>query len=533
MAPVTSQPTAHGVGGASVAREDTALGVTRDGHRSLDVRVEQPRAGRRSWGWAVALTALAACGGGGVGVGRADPPEERDELQAAGAVAAVAKVTPDSPGVGEEVSLSVTMTTTRATYLDVDVTIRGPGGQTVYALATKAQPVRPDSPLELEHLLTVEATDPAGTYVVGVVVQHSGTGKVLLEKGSAAQYTMGGATSCTPQCGGKQCGSDGCEGSCGTCSSGTCTSAGVCEKPTTSPPANPNLLPSARNLLAYLQSMEGKGILAGQHERDDCTTCESDRMKGLSGRWPAIHGHEVADYATDPFPEAINDWSVRRQLVTFSWHMSAPPNDDSNWENVQVDADVDRVLQSGTNENRVYLAKLDKMAKRLQALEDAKVPVLWRPFHEMNGGWFWWSKSGAGAYKRLWVQMFNYFTTTKGLDNLIWVWSAAENELPNADWFPGSQYVDIVGSDTYSSRSNLENWASHYAAHKVIAPNKLVALTECDHIPDPAELQLRELNLIWFLPWYGQWVDLNSKRFISEVYNHAYVITADEMPDLR
>jgi Glycosyl hydrolase family 26 len=298
-------------------------------------------------------------------------------------------------------------------------------------------------------------------------------------------------------------------------------------------PANPNLSKQGRNVLAYIQSLQGKGIIAGQQETDQCGTCESDRMKSITGKAPGLQGHETADYAMDPMATAIADFNTRRQLVELSWHFGAPPSADNNFENSKGTTDVNRVLQSGTNENRVYMAKLDKMAARLQTLEDANVPVLWRPLHEMNGGWFWWSKSGSGPYKSLWIQMYNYFTVTKGLNNLIWVWSAAENEQPNASWYPGDQYVDILGSDTYGGNSNITNWTNHYNKHKQIASSKPSALTENDKLPNPDELISRGNKMTWFMPWYGQYVDVNSAAFKKQVYNHSYVITADEMPDLR
>lgn len=297
-------------------------------------------------------------------------------------------------------------------------------------------------------------------------------------------------------------------------------------------PANPELSQEGRNVLYYLQSVQGKNILAGQEEADRCTRCEMDRMRGITGKDPAVHGHDVADYIIDPMQEAIADWN-RRQLVTFSWHIGAPPADDSNFENTFNNVDVNRVLQSGTSENRVYMAKLDKMAARLQVLEDAKVPVLWRPFHEMTGGWFWWSKSGADTYKKLWIHQFNYFSDTKGLDNLIWVWSAAQTKLPEAAWYPGDRYVDITGSDTYESFSTIDLWTNHYNQHKSIAGSKPVALTETDKMPDPDQLKARNNKMIWFLPWFGQYVDVNSADTKRRVYNHEYVITADEMPDLK
>ena len=295
--------------------------------------------------------------------------------------------------------------------------------------------------------------------------------------------------------------------------------------------SNPNAIQTAKNVYYYLQSIEGKAILAGQHEQDQCLTCESDRMVSISGKAPAVHGHDVAGYTIDPIQEAINDWNVRRQIPEFSWHISAPGTSES-WTNVNVSADVNAALTTGTSQNTALVSKLDEMAARLKVLNDANVPVLWRPWHEINGGWFWWSSDGADAAKKLWTMEYDYFTKTKGLNNLIWVWSSAENESPNYDWYPGDQYVDITGTDTYSGNSAIGNWSSIYAAHKQNAPNKPVALTETDYIPDPADLQSQSVKFVWFLPWYGEYVDRTGADKISQFYNSQYVITADEMPDL-
>lgn len=176
--------------------------------------------------------------GGGGGGGRLetdDPANELDELTAEGAVAVVASAAPESVRSGAEVSLVVRVTSSRATNLDVDLTVRGPSGLTPYALALKAQPVRPDGPIMIEDALRVEATDPSGLYALDIAVRHSSTGTLLVQKAAAAQFTVATTPGCAPQCDAKQCGDDGCGGSCGSCSAGTCNGAGVCEGGTTAP----------------------------------------------------------------------------------------------------------------------------------------------------------------------------------------------------------------------------------------------------------------------------------------------------------
>src|SRR5699024_12023865 len=85
---------------------------------------------------------------------------------------------------------------------------------------------------------------------------------------------------------------------------------------------------------------------------------------------------------------------------------------------------------------------------------DAGVPVLWRPLHEFDGQWFWWGKGGPKNFRRLWQLMYNRFTMHHGLNNLIWVLGYS-GEIENG-WYPGDEYVDISGADTYDSGSHIE-----------------------------------------------------------------------------
>lgn len=120
------------------------------------------------------------------------------------------------------------------------------------------------------------------------------------------------------------------------------------------------------------------------------------------------------------------------------------PNKDYAFYKADTEFDAANATVEGTWENKVFTEDLKNAAAYLKLLRDADIPVLWRPFHEAAGGWFWWGKDAA-SFKSLWIAMFNYFKT-EGLDNLIWVWTTEGND---SDWYPGDQYVDIVGRDIY------------------------------------------------------------------------------------
>jgi hypothetical protein len=95
-----------------------------------------------------------------------------------------------------------------------------------------------------------------------------------------------------------------------------------------------------------------------------------------------------------------------------------------------------------------YRGQLDEIARGLADLQDAGVPVLFRPLHEMTGA-FWWGARDPVAFRLVWRDLFDYFTRVKGLHNLIWVWSPLVSTRA-MDYYPGNAYVDVTGLDIYA-----------------------------------------------------------------------------------
>jgi mannan endo-1,4-beta-mannosidase len=93
------------------------------------------------------------------------------------------------------------------------------------------------------------------------------------------------------------------------------------------------------------------------------------------------------------------------------------------------------------------------VAEGLQQLKDAGVVVLWRPFHEMNGDWFWWGKkTGDDGYKKLYRMLYDRLVNFHHLNNLIWVYNCNElndNVDPYEKYYPGNDVVDILATDVY------------------------------------------------------------------------------------
>ena len=232
-----------------------------------------------------------------------------------------------------------------------------------------------------------------------------------------------------------------------------------CEKPTP-PKAVPATLidrkasPEALGLIKLLVSQYGKAVFTGQYDVKD-----NDQIKQLSGKTPAIYGGDFMDYSpsriafganADGQTEALIERAKRGQIITISWHWNAPKDlINKSYQNERgetIDApwykgfytwattfDVAKAMNDPRSEEyKLILRDIDAIAVQLKKLAGAKVPVLWRPLHEADGGWFWWGAKGSEPCIKLWKLLYDRLTNKHGLHNLIWVYNS-----PNPKWYPG------------------------------------------------------------------------------------------------
>jgi len=297
-------------------------------------------------------------------------------------------------------------------------------------------------------------------------------------------------------------------------------------------PINKNATVQARKLLCYIVNNYGNHILSGQQESTwvGGPEYEMNYLYSKTGKYPAIRGLDFGDVngVTD---RAIAWWRAGG-IQMIGYHMGAPNSGDT-YEGSKTYVNINSVLTPGTNENRVFLQRLDKAANELQRLKAANVAVIWRPFHEAGGTWFWWSMEGGAQYKRLWNYMYNYYTNTKGLNNLIWL--EGFNGNPDATFYVGKNVVDIGGADTYAPNGNYDAQQAMFNATKNIVGNALpIALHENGPIPDPNYMQSTGARWVLFNSWNDTWLTQgNSISHLQNVYRHSYVITRDEVPNLK
>ncbi|HLL65416.1 MAG TPA: glycosyl hydrolase [Micromonosporaceae bacterium] len=319
----------------------------------------------------------------------------------------------------------------------------------------------------------------------------------------------------------------------------TPTTPGVTTPPVTggggcgAAPVNPNASPQARRLLCFIQSQYGNHIISGQQESTwiGGPEHEMNHIRNTTGKLPAIRGLDFGDSHESLTPRAIAWWNAGG-IPMVGYHMGAPTRPDT-YAGTMETVSINRVLTPGTAEYTSFIQRLDQVSASLQQMENANVAVIWRPYHEAGGTWFWWSKEGGAQYNRLWNFTYNYMTNTKGLNNLIWL--HGYNGQPQSSFYPGKATVDIGGADTYAGDGNYGPLTSMYnSVRNIVGTSLPIALHENGPIPDPNQLQSAGSRWVLFATWHGNHLTVsNSAAHLRHVFNHAYVVTRDEVPNLR
>jgi hypothetical protein len=218
------------------------------------------------------------------------------------------------------------------------------------------------------------------------------------------------------------------------------------------------------------------------------------------------------------------EWWKAGGIPTIMWHWGAPSKGEG-YRQSKMTIDIDRCFEPGTAEHKTMWNDLERIADHLTVLRDAKVPVLWRPMHECDGGWFWYSKEGSHQYVRLWRTMFDYFAKERKLNNLVWV-LCHSGEL-KADWNPGKAYFDLAGPDSYDDGIQTTLFRK---AQTIYGEQMPVAYHECGTIPDPDECFRKKVTWSWWMLWHTGHLRRHNRDALVRAYQHERVITRDELP---
>lgn len=320
-------------------------------------------------------------------------------------------------------------------------------------------------------------------------------------------------------------------------------------------------------ILNYLR--DGLGTLVGQFgakgqgETVATSFKQLSDLKAMTGKEAAITG---MDYnASSVTVEQANQYLIncwkKGMLVTVCWHANNPfDGSGAGKPDGQEDTlffPLDDLLNTSKPTRATWVAMLDTVTAGLQALKDAGVPVLWRPFHEMNGGWFWWTPKpkadgtpDAAPFVALWKQMYTYFAG-KGLDNLLWCYSPnVNNNKWNAKamaFYPGDEFVDLVGLDKYRPRGEAPIKMNAFKEYEtLITTGKPFGLFEYGAIPASGngwDSEAYDWNSLaddiktlfpktrWFIAWEGIW-QIARAPYVGQkaMMTHPQMVTLDELP---
>ena len=320
---------------------------------------------------------------------------------------------------------------------------------------------------------------------------------------------------------------------------------------------NPNATEEARRLMTFLCDNYGKTIISGQQcQEGPYGMSVAGVWRGIGGSdYPAVLGMDLISHSparaakgdsSKVVDYAIEYWN-EGGIVTLCWHWcpdSRYDNGEDPWgtfytENTNFN--LGRAM-NGLDEYGYdsLIRDIDAIAVELKKLQDAGVPILWRPLHEASGGWFWWGAYGPKPYLALYKLMYDRLTNYHGLNNLIWVWNGQD-----AAWYPGDEYVDIIGEDIYPGEKVYTSQAARFLkALSYTDTRKLITLSENGCIPDP-DLCIRDgVMWSWWCTWEGEFVlksagfnayseQYTEKSMLKKAYKHDSVLTRKTLPDLK
>ena len=314
-------------------------------------------------------------------------------------------------------------------------------------------------------------------------------------------------------------------------------------------PSNPEAQPCVKRVMTYLADIAGDKIVTGQHTQT-MKMEELEKIREATGKEPALLGFELLSYSPNineqDTDEACmtevrenrgtlvraNEWAEKKGLITFTWHWFSPMGGRSkSFFTENTDFDAEKAVVAGTAEYEALIRDMDHMAGLLKPFADQEIPILWRPFHEMDGTWFWWGAKGADPARKLWHIMYERFTRVHHLSNLIWVWNAGK-----AEYYPGDDVVDIISRDIYPPAYEHTARKEEFLEMKLITEQpKIILIGEIGVLPDVDEIHREKIGWSSYMTWSKEFVltdDYSSCETLKHVYDSPYAVTKENLPEL-
>ncbi|MEX2091953.1 MAG: glycosyl hydrolase [Pirellulales bacterium] len=315
-----------------------------------------------------------------------------------------------------------------------------------------------------------------------------------------------------------------------------------------------------QQLMNYMVSEYGHKTLSGQQHQSsqNLSFPVANYLSKSGGIVPAIRGGDFIDYSPTRRQYGSNPNNESEQtiqwakdnggVVSMMWHWNAPANlvntpcgsncGENDWpwwrgfytQGTTFDLPAALANPAGSD-YQLILRDIDAIATELQKFEDAGVPVIWRPLHEAQGGWFWWGAHGPETFKELWRLTYDRLTEYHDLHNLVWEFTSSAAEGNHLEWYPGDDVVDMVGLDVYTDPSSTMN-GQWYDILEHYNGRKLIALSETGTLPNADAMEKWGIDWSYFSPWNGTFVDAMSPAALQALLNDEDVITLSELPVL-
>ena len=316
-------------------------------------------------------------------------------------------------------------------------------------------------------------------------------------------------------------------------------------------PVVPNSSPEAQALLKFMYSISGEFTLTGQHNYPNAKSRNSQFAAAYIGKTPVIFSTDwgfAKDGDKDSYlarPDIVEEIKKQHRLgsiITICWHAAPPtaeepvtfgqqpggtaPDSLASVQGQILDQQFMDVLTPGTRLHMRWCAQVDSIAFYLKKLQEAHVPVLWRPYHEMNGKWFWWGgRIGKYGTAALYRQLFNRLANYHKLNNLIWLWSVdrpVKPEMQFSDFYPGNELFDIISLDVYRKDFNQ----SYYDSLIVLSKGKPLVLAEVGN-PPMLEILKNQPKWAFYVIWAGMVRNTMKKQHL-ELVNDTRILSLED-----
>jgi mannan endo-1,4-beta-mannosidase len=315
--------------------------------------------------------------------------------------------------------------------------------------------------------------------------------------------------------------------------------------------ADPNATAGTKALYQRIVNATKQGFLVGHQDatpygvdwkyEEGKTTCD---IHMVCGDYPALYGWDLGHIELDSSSnldtvyfnltrKLIAEADRRGGISTISWHANNPVTGESSWSEKET---VKYILNNDTIKTR-YIGWLDKVSVFLKSLEDENgepIPVIFRPWHEWSGGWFWWGTphSTNQEFIDFWKLTVETLRDKNNVHNVLYAFSSGSVKSKEEFMvkYPGNEYVDIIGFDTYAYNDDIQNYKNTMQANLLMfremaqSENKIFAVTETGYEGIPSDNWYSEVVYPLIkdsgASWVLFWRNANTKHHYAPYPGH-------------